>query len=385
MGRVKEGMAVSGRDKRVKNTSGLAPLVLHVFPTFAPGGVQLRIAKIMEQLGGAYRHQILALDGNQSASLHLSDMVEAGFVDPEFAQSGLGSVLALRRFLRRLAPDLLCTYNWGAMDWALAGRFTALPHLHFESGFGPEEAEKPLRRRSLMRRLALSKVHKLVVPSHSLYRLALFEKWVLPKRLMLIPNGVDTAWFRRPGKQADHINRFNVVSVAPLRPEKRLDRLLTAFAQFLPTNPEAQLILLGEGQCRPALEDQAKALGIAGHVQFKGHVADIRPMLFEADLFAMTSQTEQMPNALLQAMAAGLPVLAYDAGDIARIVPIKARSFVYPQEDASGFRQGLMHLARDWPLRQKLGELCRQQAVTHYDLPQMVAAYGALYQDALDR
>ena len=107
------------------------------------------------------------------------------------------NVLAAYKALRQLNPALLVTYNWGAIEWALAAAFTNIPYIHVVDGFGPEEAERQLARRVWFRRLALARCSRVVVPSRTLYRLAK-EVWRLPEeRIVYIPNGVDPVRFAR--------------------------------------------------------------------------------------------------------------------------------------------------------------------------------------------
>ncbi|GAK32234.1 glycosyl transferase family 1 [Iodidimonas nitroreducens] len=378
------------KPKSVSRMGGTSK-ILHIFPTFAPGGVQLRIIRLIERLeAGRYQHQILALDQNYRAAAHAPNLPDLDFYEQDQSPlkdvtlSGLSGLMQRRRALAKVGPDLLCTYNWGAMDWAMAARFGPLPHLHFESGFGPDEAIKPLRRRSLFRQFALARIKALVVPSQTLVEIANRHHWVAPKKIRHIPNAVDCQWYQ-PGEKPERVadDNLELLTIAPLRAEKRLDRLIDHFAPLVHINPRVRLTILGEGPCRPALEAQIAELGVGHRIALHGHVTDIRPALNRADLFLMTSITEQMPNALLQAMAAGLPVLAFAAGDIAAILPPKARFLVFAQNDDAGFGKALLDLAQNPSLRHDLGAENRRRVVAHYDLDIMVAAYDALYQQAL--
>jgi hypothetical protein len=151
--------------------------LLHVLPSFALGGVQVRLARVIGALGPRYRHSVLALDGNLAAAAILDPAVdvEATAVRrlPKYPPA---SLLAVRSRLRAEAPDLLCTYNWGAIDWAMGARFFSVcPHVHFEDGFGPDETLRRLKRRAVLRRLALSRARRIVVPSRTLESIALSE------------------------------------------------------------------------------------------------------------------------------------------------------------------------------------------------------------------
>ncbi len=156
--------------------------LMHVFPTFAVGGAQTRFATLANALGPELEHVVVSLDGVDGAE----KLVRPGIRlrrRPTRARKvrglSLRNLAACRRALREERPDLLLTYNWGAIEWALANRFRPIcPHVHVIDGFGPEEAVRQLRRRVRMRRLALSGGTTVVVPSHALHRLVI-ESWKL--------------------------------------------------------------------------------------------------------------------------------------------------------------------------------------------------------------
>ena len=123
--------------------SGAAPLLLHVFSTFAVGGAQMRFATLANHFGGAFRHAIIALDGNTACRSLLDPALDARFVTVE-ARKGdtLGNRRRFRAVLRTLRPDALVTANWGCIEWAMANTPALVRHIHMEDGFGPEERDR---------------------------------------------------------------------------------------------------------------------------------------------------------------------------------------------------------------------------------------------------
>lgn len=361
--------------------------LLHVFPTYGVGGVQLRIAEVATRLGRGYAHSLVALDGRTEALARTDPGNPWHVLDPA-GLTGLGRLPGIRRALAAAPADVLCTYNFGAMDWALANRLgPRLAHLHFESGFGPEEAVRPLRRRSLYRRLALARVAALVVPSHGLLEIAAGHGWAPAGRVRHVVNGVDLDRYTPNAPVAPLPEAAGhaplVVALAPLRAEKRLDRLIGLFARTVGHGP-ARLAICGAGPCEANLRQQAAATGLGDRIVFAGQLDDVRRALTPNSVFALTSVTEQMPNALLQAMAMGRPAVAFAAGDVARILPRTAPGQVVDQGDDDGFVAALGRLLRDGGLRARLGRVNRARAEANYDMRAMVAAYDRLYRDALE-
>jgi hypothetical protein len=140
--------------------------VLHVFPSFGIGGVPLRMVRIINHLGKQFRHTVIALDNNCEAAEGIAGNLDVAVLPVRGGKRGIlrnlaGSALTLRR----LRPDLLLTYNWGAIEWAAASRFSPVSrHLHLEAGFSIGEADSQLPRRVLFRQWALARCELVVVP-----------------------------------------------------------------------------------------------------------------------------------------------------------------------------------------------------------------------------
>src|SRR5580698_6416438 len=149
-----------------------APLVLHVFPTFAVGGAQVRFAALANHFGREFRHMVVALDGDLGCRERLDPNLDIEFpaiAAPKHAM--LANAWRFRALLRRWRPDVLVTGNWGAIEFAMANLPPLTRHLHVVDGFGPEERETQIGRRVLIRRLVLGR-GKVIVPSRNLERIA---------------------------------------------------------------------------------------------------------------------------------------------------------------------------------------------------------------------
>lgn len=295
----------------------------------------------------------------------------------------------IRRTLARTSHGLLLTYNWGSIEWELVntiGRMT--PHVHFESGFGSDEADRQIGRRIWMRRIALRGATRIVVPSHTLLDIVT-NVWKLDElRVQLIPTGVNCVRFavapepaviagfaKRPGE-------LIVGTLAPLRPEKNLGRLIRAFAA-LPRDVASRLLIIGDGAERERLESLVRALGLADRAIFSGYLAMPEKALGLIDVFAMSSDTEQMPNTLIQAMAAGRAIAATDIGDTRRIVAVANHPLIVARDEDSALTRTIDRLLSQPDLRAAIGAANRARVREHYDQERMVAAYDVLYRAAL--
>src|SRR6266567_3717190 len=138
--------------------AGSTAQILHVFPSFGIGGVPLRMVRVIDHVGARFRHTIIALDNNFDAASQLAGHVDVALLSPPRQRGGmLRGALSAVLGLRRLQPDLLMTYNWGAIEWAIANRLLPVArHVHLEAGFVKEEADNQLKRRVWCRRWALA-------------------------------------------------------------------------------------------------------------------------------------------------------------------------------------------------------------------------------------
>jgi glycosyltransferase involved in cell wall biosynthesis len=293
--------------------------------------------------------------------------------------NALATMIHARRLLNALRPDVLVTYNWGSIDWAAAAG--TIRHIHIEDGFGPEEAHRQLRRRVWFRRLVLNRNALVVLPSRTLERLAL-ERWrIAPDRVLYLPNGIPCARFTA-GPDPMTRGGFRGVgpvigTVATLRREKALDRLIDAFALVRRARP-ARLVVVGDGPERARLEKHAETRGVADSTTFTGGLSQPETALTCFDIFAISSDTEQMPLSVLEAMAAGLPVAATDAGDISTMVAEENRRLVVPCA-AERLSDVLTLLLDDELLRRRVGTANRMRAVATFDEGRMFSAYERLF------
>lgn len=358
--------------------------LLHVFPSFGIGGAQIRFAQIANHFGTRHRHFVLAIDEDFGTAALLHPDVAIERLDAGFPkQKALAHVRDMRRLMRQVSPDILLTYNWGSIEWALANRWLPIVrrHLHFEDGFGPEESAGQIPRRVWFRRLALGGRHTtLVIPSKVLERLALEHWGIAAARVHYLPNGIDLKRFAAPSSMAAETATRELVvgTIARLRPEKNIARLLAAFA-CAATGRKARLLVVGDGAERAALERQGAAPTFAGRVNFHGATDRPEDLLRQMDIFALSSDTEQMPISLLEAMASALPVASTDVGDVANMLPEENARFVRGARDEAHLAAQLARLLDDAALRHSLGAANRLQAEREFDESRMLERYEALF------
>jgi glycosyltransferase involved in cell wall biosynthesis len=207
----------------------------------------------------------------------------------------------------------------------------------------------------------------------------------------VIPNGVPVERFDKPCAR-DEWRRGNgfsaddglVVSAARLEPQKNPLALLDSFARALGADARWRLLLAGDGSMREATAARAQALGLEGRVHLLGVRSDVPELLAASDIFAIASDWEGSPVSVMEAMAAGLPVVATAVGGVPELVDHGATGFLAAPGDVEKHAAGLAALARDPQLRREYGERARTRA-SAFDVRAMVASYAALFERAVAR
>ena len=369
------------------------PHLLHVLPTFVPAGLEMRTVNLIEGFGGEFRHSILSMDGRIEAVERLATGAPVRIL-PSLPKAGtLLTTRRMREVLRREAPDLVLTYNWGSFDTILAARSLGFQRVvHHEDGFNLDEAESFKRRRILARRAVLPGViQRLIVPSERLFEIAT-RLWHLPaEQIALIRNGIRLEVYGPLDSNPELRRELGIPpadtapvigAVGHLRAEKRFDRLLDACAAL----PEVHVLIVGEGEMRPRLEERASRPDLAGRVHLTGYRPDPHRFYRAMDLFAIASDTEQMPVSLLEAMATGLPVVSTEVGDIRTMLPPEQLAHLVPvagEQTAAALARHLSALVRDPAGRERLGRLNRRRVEERFTFEGMRDAYREVYHSAL--
>ena len=365
--------------------------LLHLHSSFSLGGKEARAIRLMNLWGARARHSILSgVPDDLGARKAIDAHVPVDFPDnvPMVGPMRLSRLRAIAGFMG--GYDLVLSYNWGAMDAVMAHRLFARsmglpPLIHHEDGFNIDEVDRLKTRRNLYRRFGLARAYGLVVPSVVLEGIAL-RAWRQPaSRLHLIRNGIDVERYtvppppdaipglvRSPGKLV-------VGTLAGLRPVKNIRRLVRAVAR---RKDRLQLVVVGEGEERDSIMREAQAWGM-DDLHMAGFMADPWRFVGAFDIFALSSDSEQFPISLVEAMAAGLPVASTDVGDVANMVATENRPFIASGTD--GLADALARLAADADLRHRLGAANRARAERDFTESAMVDAYARLYGEALAR
>ena len=195
------------------------------------------------------------------------------------------------------------------------------------------------------------------------------------RKISVIPNGLDVDAYASHGPMT-LVRR--VATVANLRPEKGHDVLLEAAAIVVRRFPDARFDIVGAGSELPALRARAGALSLGAAVSFLGHCEDVPARLATADLFVLPSRSEAFPNAVLEAMAMGLPTIASAVGGLLEVIAHQQNGVLVPPDDPMALAHEISSLMADPAKAARLGAAARAHAQT-FSFDRMVAAFEGVY------
>lgn len=368
--------------------------ILHVVDTLDFGGLERVVADIaMAQHAHGHRVAVFSLTG-------------AGALGPELVAAGVRVVqggkrhgfdpamlASLRRAATAMHADIVHSHNFVPNYYAalalvgLWGRHPILVNTCHNMGSRLTAAR--LRR---LYRLSLARTRRVAGVGEGVARHLVETGMVRPSRIDAVRNGVHLPPAPCPRARDDARATLGVAADALLvgcvgrLVELKNHRLLLDQLPVLATSsPRLQLVLIGDGPARAGLEARVAELGLADRVRFTGARGDASRLLPALDVFALPSRTEGLSIALLEACAAGLPVVASRVGGNSEIVSHQNTGLLFDNEDGDALRHALQQLFDDASLRRRLGTAARAWVEAHASMPALRAGYDAFYARALGK
>lgn len=364
--------------------------VAQVIPSLQVGGLQKVVVRLVDRFGGRRDHLVLTPAGDGPLRPRFGPGVDV-IALAERPGSPKLNALRMARVFRAWRPDVVHSRNWTCIDAVLGARLAGVPVvIHGEHGreAGDPEGRNALRRR--VRRLLAPLVTEFVAVSRDLARWLVEDVGVPAAKVTQIYNGVDTEAFSPADKEAARrtlgIRDGAVVigTVGRLDPVKDHRGLLEAFGRTA-RHPHAQLVVVGDGPCRAELEQVGRRLGLDGRVLMLGERQDVARILRALDVFALPSLGEGISNALLEAMASGLPVIATRVGGNPELVDDDVTGTLVSPRSAEALAAAFDRYLSDPGLIRKHGEAGRRRALRDFSLDRMFGAYDSLYSRLLAR
>ncbi len=229
--------------------------------------------------------------------------------------------------------------------------------------------------------------HRVVVNCQAMWRHMHQDEAVPESKLFLCYNGVDPSVFHNRGRgRPESLASAPLVigSVSALRPEKRIDLLIRAFAEVRPLLPKMKLLIVGSGSELSALQGEAKRCLVEDNVVFQPATQDVAHWLRAMDIFVLPSISEAFSNALLEAMACGCCPVGSNVGGTPELIAEGERGLLFPASDIPGLAQALTSLIRDPELRCRFAATACAHAHSRLSVEVNVRRISSLYAQMLD-
>lgn len=364
--------------------------VVHLIPMLGPGGAERVAVDIVTGLNRR-RFEPSLISIWRRLDCDLDRLLDDSGVRVEYLGKGSGfdgrMYHRLHRVLREHRPDIVHTHLQ-VLRYALPSLVLLkdISTLHTVHNLAEREIEPRAR---CIQRCALN--HG-VVPVAVSQEVALsLQRLYGTRHCRIIANGIRTKDFASPrttrrewrAREGFRDDQILLVCVARFWPQKNHALLLKAFAQGPVADPNAHLVLVGEGILQEQLKEQAKNLALNGQVHFLGVRNDIPDLLGAADVFVLGSDWEGNPLSVMEAMAAGLPIVSTAAGGVPELLTSGKEGFLVQPGDLQGLANSMTALLRKPDAGRWMGAAAAQRAKEHFDVSTMIREYEQLYEEMI--
>jgi glycosyltransferase involved in cell wall biosynthesis len=358
--------------------------VAYLAGTLATGGAERELVNQVKALAGSgHSVKVFSLDRGQP----LEEELRAIGLTPVWVgrhPSRLVRLMRLTKALLRDKPDIIHSQHFYTNLYsAVAGRIARVVSF----GSVQNDVWSEMASNGMMGRPSLSWVQWMTANSRKAIDNAVSLGYSR-RRIFYLPNAVDLTHYTQAGKQTGSSGGCQtippvVLCIGRLVKQKRVDRFLQIVKQLASEGVKFRADIIGTGPLQQSLEAEAKLLGLNGRVRFLGQQSDIPRLLSDAQVVVLCSDHEGMPNVVLEAMAAGVPVVAANIGAVPDLIAEGVDGFLVASHDVRGFVARIKRLLADRVLWCRISQAARDKAGSRFSIKVLAARLGEVYAEAL--
>ena len=365
--------------------------IVHLTDSPFFGGPERQMLGLAMHLPRRFRTSVLCFRDHQSAVPFVEQLAAAGIeaemlrhANPRFLAVLAGIVAELRKWH---ADALVCHgYKADLLGW-MAARRVGIPVISVSRGWTGHTWK--VRLNEALDRRILRHMDRVVCVSEG-QSSKVQRAGISADRIRVIRNAIDLSRFRKDSQRGGALHGLFkdpleqiVIAAGRLSPEKGFDHLVQAARLVTIKSPSTGFVLVGKGPDREKLEQQVRAAGLADRFVFAGFRSDVDELIRSAAILAQSSLTEGLPNVVLEACAAGVPVVATDVGGTREVVTEGENGHLIPSGDPRVMATRLLDLLGDPARRQEMGDRGRDKVAREFSFAQQSTRYEALFEEVL--
>ena len=370
------------------------PLIAHVIHRFDVGGLENGLVNLINNIpDSTYQHVIVTMDGyNPEFAKRLNKNVPIYSVDKAPGKD-IGVYFRLWKLFRDIKPDIVHTKNLSGIEAQVPAFLAGVgSRIHSEHGWDIHDPKGDVKKYQLIRRVIGVLIQRFIPLSSELESYLINKVGISSGKVNRICNGVNLARFVNDGAQAVPNFPFSENDivfgcVGRLEAIKGHSFLIQAFALLLANNPaykaNVRLCIVGEGSERAKLEQLIKEHNLTGLCWLPGAREDVPAMVSKFDVFILPSLAEGISNTILEAMAAGLPVVATDVGGNGDLVSNGTTGKIIASQKPEDMALAIRDYIEQPTLALSQGEAGKKRATEHFSLDTMVEKYTTVYHSVL--
>ncbi len=365
--------------------------ILHIIGQLGLGGAERQLYLLIDGLADRYQFTVLAYDLERLD--YLEPLRKLG-IDVRIIPKGPGLwgrirfLIGIVRVIRELSPDIVQTWLTSANFWGRLAALLSGTKAHIIASV--RNVVPGISNIEIIADRFLTRETDIIISNTSAGKLAMTSYGIPAGKVRVVHNGIeyDRYDFPETKEQVQEellipSGRFVIGTVGRIMLQKNHLMLLKAAQELAGLDGRLHFVIVGDGELRSIVESKIAECGMEHTFTLTGMRKDVERALKAFDLFVLTSSWEGLPNVIMEAMCAKLPVIATDVGGVSELIENAATGLLVEKDDLKGLVDAIKRLVGDAGLRASLGGAARHEMENRFSVARMVGNTGLIYEEVL--